>query len=180
MHRWLVSLIGLAFLLTACSAGSSGGATGGGTSADDPTAAALLAHELVDVRSGETFTLGELAKDRPVLLETMAIWCTTCLSQEREVRRAHELADFDSVGIDADPNESAGELANYADRQGFDWRFALADAELVQLLTDAYGFAVINPPSTPTLVITSEGDVRPLEFGRVRSADELIAELTSD
>jgi thiol-disulfide isomerase/thioredoxin len=143
---------------------------------DEPAADPLLALELVDVRSGETFSLAELAEDKPVLLETMAIWCTTCLSQQREVVRAHELGDFHSVGIDVDPNERAPDLAAYADREGFDWRFAVADRDLAGLLTERFGFEVTNPPSTPTFVI-SDGTIRALEFGHVRSAEELIEEL---
>ena len=139
----------------------------------------LLARELIDVRSGEGFTLGELAAEKPVLLETMAIWCTTCLAQQREVVTAHELADFHSVGIDVDPNERAEDLAAYAQREGFDWRFAMADPELVAILTERYGFGVTNPPSTPTFVITADG-VRALEFGHVRPAEELVAELAAE
>jgi thiol-disulfide isomerase/thioredoxin len=133
----------------------------------------------VDVRSGATFTLGELAVDKPVLVETMAIWCTTCLAQQREVVDAHQSADFHSVGIDVDPNERAADLADYAEREGFAWRFAMADTELVQLLTDRYGFGVTNPPSTPTFVVSTDGGIRALEFGQVRLADELVAELAA-
>ena len=166
-----VALVGM-FLLSACAPSTA-------TDRADATAAGpLLAYELTDVRSGEAFTLGELAADKPVLLEAMAIWCTTCLSQQREVVQAHELVDFHSVGLDVDPNDDASELAEYADREGFDWRFAVADAELVGLLTDAYGFGVTNPPSTPTFIVTAD-EVRALKFGRVRSAEELVAELTA-
>jgi thiol-disulfide isomerase/thioredoxin len=143
------------------------------SAASDP----LLAYELTDVSSGETFTLGELAADRPVLVETMAIWCTTCRAQQREVVEAHAQADFHSVGIDVDPNERADDLAAYAEAEGFDWRFAVADAELVGLLRDRYGTAVTNPPSTPTFIVSTDGTIRALEFGRVRPAEELIAEL---
>ena len=139
----------------------------------------LLAFELVDVRSGANFTLGELAAEKPVLVETMAIWCTTCLAQQREAVDAHGSADFHSVGIDVDPNERADDLAEYAEREGFDWRFAMADPQLVQLLTERYGFGVTNPPSTPTFVVSADGGIRALEFGRVRSADELVAELAA-
>jgi thiol-disulfide isomerase/thioredoxin len=146
---------------------------------DAPAAAdPLLVRELVDVRSGETFTLAEISSDEPVLLETMAIWCTTCLSQQREVVRAHDLADFHSVGIDVDPNERAPDLAEYADREGFDWRFVVADQELVRLLTERFGFEVTNPPSTPTFVVI-DGTIRALDFGHVRSAEELVDELAA-
>ena len=96
----------------------------GAAAAADP----LLTFELVDVRSGATFTLGELAAEKPVLVEAMAIWCTTCLAQQRAVVDAHAIADFHTVGIDVDPNERAADLAEYATREGFDWRFAMADA----------------------------------------------------
>lgn len=150
-----------------------------GRSTEDPGVVAvdaLLDYALTDVRSGETFTLGELATDKPVLVETMAIWCTTCLSQQRQVVQAHQLTDFHSVGIDVDPHEDPADLAAYANREEFDWRFAIAGADLARLLTDAYGFGVTNPPSTPTLVVTGDG-IRALEFGRIRSPEELVAEL---
>ncbi len=169
MPRILVAGTLLALAISACSFGGPGQEP-----STDP--APILERELVDVRTGESFTLAELSADRPVLVETMAIWCTTCLSQQREVVQAHELTDFHSVGIDVDPNEDAADLADYAERQGFDWRFVKADAELVGALTDRYGFGVTNPPSTPTFIV-SDGQIRALEFGRVRSAEELVAEL---
>lgn len=172
MRLTIGAALGLSLALTACA---------GNASNADPSfadAGPLLEYELVDVRSGERFTLGELAADRPVLLETMAIWCTTCLRQQREVVQAHAIIDFHSVGADVDPNEEADDLAEYAEREGFDWRFVKADAQLVQLLTDRYGFGVTNPPSTPTFVV-ADGRIRALEFGRVRSAEELVTELGS-
>jgi thiol-disulfide isomerase/thioredoxin len=195
-------MAGLALLVSACSAPASSEQAAGTTdeamwsgppsslSASEPAGSPdasetdapaetdpLLAFELVDVRTGATFTLGELAAEKPVLVEAMAIWCTTCLAQQREVVDAHGSADFHSVGIDVDPNERAEDLAEYAEREGFDWRFAMADPQLVQLLTKRYGFGVTNPPSTPTFVVAADGGIRALEFGRVRSADELVAEL---
>ncbi len=170
MHRTLAIAVGLAVVLVACSPGAPN------AEPSNPDPGPLLSYQLTDVRSGETFTLGELAADEPVLVETMAIWCVTCLRQQRDVVRAHAVADFHSVGINVDPNENAEDLAEYADREGFDWRFVMADAEFVQLLTDLYGFGVTNPPSTPTFIV-SEGSIRALEFGRVRSAEELVAEL---
>lgn len=166
--RGLTSAGGLLLLLSACSPAS--------PVEPGSTAMALLDRELVDVRTGEPFTLRELAEEQPVLLETMAVWCVTCLRQQREVVLAHEEADFHSVGIGIDPNEKAEDLARYAERQGFDWRFVKADAELVALLRDAFGVAATNPPSTPTFVVTADG-IRPLSFGQVRSARGLLAEL---
>ena len=171
MSRWLGLAVGAVLLLSACSFGAAAPATG--------PQAALLDHELVDVVSGESFTLRALAKDRPVLLETMAVWCTTCQQQQREVVRAHEGADFHSVGIDIDPNEGADDLARYAVREGFDWRFAKADASLVAIIRDAFGVAATNPPSTPTFIISTDGVIRALPFGQVRGAGDLVAEIVA-
>lgn len=168
-------IVGLVLAVVAAGCSASSGAEGGPGTTGEPYDA-LLDQALTDVRTGETFTLRELSADKPVLLETMAIWCVTCLQQQRQVVRAHEVTDFHSVGIDVDPNEDAEDLAEYALREGFDWRFVVADAQLVDLLTDRYGFGVTNPPSTPTFIV-EDGLIRALEFGRVRSADELVVEL---
>jgi hypothetical protein len=144
----------------------------------NPPSDALLDRPLTDVRTGETFTLAELATDAPVLLETMAVWCSNCRAQQHEVKRAHGLATFHSVSLDVDLSEIAGDLAAYADREGFDWRFATAGGELYRHLQDRFGVAVTNPPSTPLIVIETDGTVRPLDFGvGVRSAEDVVAEL---
>lgn len=157
----------------------------GSQSGPSPTASetaqtdALLAVTLTDVRSGESFTLGELATaEGRVLLEPMAVWCSSCRAQQHEVIGAHDLADFASVSLDVDLSEAPADLAAYADREGFDWTFAMADASLYRLLQDRFGVAATNPPSTPLIVIEADGTVRPLEFGRgVRSASDVVAEL---
>jgi len=148
--------------------------------ASEAPADPLLAVVLTDVRSGETFTLGELATDEgPVLLEPMAVWCSNCRAQQHEVKRAHEGgAGFTSVSLDVDLSESPEDLAAYADREGFDWRFAMADADLYRLLQDRFGIGATNPPLTPLIVVEADGTVRALEFGvGTRGTDELVAEI---
>ncbi|MCV0402515.1 MAG: hypothetical protein K5924_02265 [Chloroflexi bacterium] len=144
-----------------------------------PPTDALLAVALTDVRSGESFTLAELAAEgEPVLLEPMAVWCSSCRSQQRELIAAHDLAEFRSVSLDVDLSESPQDLAAYADREGFDWAFAMADADLYRLLQDRFGIAATNPPSTPLIVIEPDLTVRALDFGTgVRSAEQVVAEL---
>ena len=133
----------------------------------------LLGTMLTDVRTGETFTLAELATDGPVIVETMAIWCSNCLAQQREVAQAHSMGEFDSVSIDVDPNERPEDLARYAEREGFDWAFVVADAALAVELRDRFSPAVLNPPSMPKLVVRPDGTIQALEFGRLLSAEEL-------
>jgi hypothetical protein len=139
----------------------------------------LLAVELTDVRTGDVFTLAQLAADEgPVLLEPMAIWCSSCRAQQHEVVGAHAIGDFTSVSLDVDLSEAPEDLAAYADREGWDWRFAMADADLYRLLQERFGFNATHPPSTPLIVVEADGTVRPLEFGAgIRSAEQLVAEI---
>jgi len=134
--------------------------------------------ELFDVNSETAFTLGDLAAERPVLLEMMAIWCTNCRAQQHEVVAAHDLVEFHSVSLDVDPNERPGDLAAYSADMGFAWRFAMANQTLAAALRDRFGSAVLNPPSTPMVLLFPDGSVRALEF-RAYSAAELAAEIAA-
>lgn len=150
-----------------------------GTAAATPTAAPsafddpLLGIALVDVRDGATFTLAQLATDAPVLVETMAIWCTNCRAQMHEISAAHELARFHSVSIDVDPTEIADDLVDYAAREGFDWRFALADAALATTLRERFGNEVLLPPGMPKLLVRTDGSVELLPIGVLLSAQQV-------
>lgn len=167
---------------TSASTGASASATTMPAQTTSPSAAPtdpLLAVELTDVRSGDVFTLAQLAADEgTVLLEPMAIWCSSCRAQQHEVVEAHAMGDFTSVSLDVDLTELPEDLAAYADREGWDWRFAMADADLHRLLRERFGTPATHPPSTPLIVIEPDGSVRPLEFGAgIRSAEQLLAEL---
>lgn len=194
----LAVLLAIALLAPACSASPSEAPAGsasppGAPSSSDPPASdaatrsdepmttplaaddALLSMELRDVRTDATFTLAELAAGGPVIIETMAIWCSNCRQQMQEVTAAHEIAEFHSVSIDVDPTELAEDLVAYADREGFDWPFVLADAELASLLRDRFGTAVLQPPSMPKLLIRPDGSVELLPLGELLRADEIAA-----
>lgn len=103
----------------------------------------------------------------------MAIWCTNCRAQMREVTAAHALADFHSVSIDVDPTEIAGDLADYAAREGFDWPFVLADAALATMLRERFGNEVLLPPGMPKLLVRTDGSVELLPIGQLLSAQQV-------
>lgn len=130
---------------------------------------------LLDVRSQAELTLGELAASKPVIVETMAIWCTNCRAQMHQVVAAHELADFHSLSIDVEAYEVPADLAAYAEREGFDWPFVKADAELATLLRDEFGTAVLNPPSMPKVLLRPDGSVELVGIGEELSAAEIAA-----
>jgi len=207
LHVLILAGLALAVLLTACSSDAEPSASAAPLSssapsenapttpssdarpsADDataePTAAGLASdplHALAlrDVRSGSEFTLGQLAAEKPVLLETMAIWCTNCRAQQHNVVDAHGLADFHSISLDVDPSELPNDLADYADREGFDWRFAMANAEVVSALRDRFGTAISNPPSMPKILFRPDGSVELVGLGQLMSPEELAAAMDS-
>ena len=131
---------------------------------------------LTNVNTGEAFTINDF-KGKVVLVETMAIWCPKCKSQQNEVKalkaQLGERADFVSVGLDIDPNENPDMLREYTQGNGFDWFYAVPAAEVAREIAALYGDQFLNPPSTPMLIIDRKGTAHPLPFG-VKSADELL------
>jgi thiol-disulfide isomerase/thioredoxin len=167
-----VSLVVLMLVLVA------GCSSSGGVGEADEDAPVWSTTPLQDVRTGESFRIADLA-GKVVVIEPMAIWCTTCRTQQREAAAALARLPRESVAyisLDVDPNERDADLANYANQQGFDWRFAIASRDVARSLVDSFGPQVLSPPSTPGIVVTPAGDVQPVSFG-VKSADRLYAEL---
>lgn len=132
--------------------------------------------ELVDVRSGETLTINELS-GQLVVIEPMAIWCSSCRFQQNEARKALESLgreDLVFISLDVDPNESEPALARYADELGFSWQFVVATRELSRSLADTFGVQVLSPPSTPKIVVAPDGTAA-VSFG-IKDADQLEGE----
>jgi hypothetical protein len=143
---------------------------------DDPMVElpAWFSASLTDVNSGQSFTVADY-QGKVVLVETLAVWCSNCLKQQREVLALHEALgerdDFISVGLDIDLNESADQLRDHAERNGFDWVYTIATPEVARAISDLYGVNFLNPPSTPMLIIDRHGQAHPLPFGIKRAAD---------
>jgi peptidoglycan/xylan/chitin deacetylase (PgdA/CDA1 family) len=106
----------------------------------------------------------------------MAIWCSNCLRQQKEVKALHEtLGEQEglvTVVLDIDPNEDSDNLRDYAAKHGFDWTYAVAPREVAREIGQLYGDQYLNPPSTPMLIIDQHGEVHLLPFGR-KTAEEL-------
>jgi cytochrome oxidase Cu insertion factor (SCO1/SenC/PrrC family) len=134
---------------------------------------------LTNVSDGQAFTINEF-KGQVVLVETMAQWCPTCLSQEKQVKELRmQLGmrnDYVIVGLDIDPNEDAATLKSYAAKNGFDWLFAISPPDTSREIGNLYGAQFLNPPSTPMLIIDRKGDAHSLPFG-VKSASDLLQAL---
>ncbi len=133
------------------------------------------AWDLTDINSGSVFKVAD-QQGKVVLVETMAIWCSNCLKQQKEVARLHDLLggreDFVSLGVNIDPNEDADYLRSYTQDNGFDWLYVVAAPELIDRISTLYGVQYLNPPSTPMLIIDRQGVAHQLPFG-IKSAEEL-------
>jgi thiol-disulfide isomerase/thioredoxin len=119
-------------------------------------------------------------KGKVVLVETLAMWCSNCMKQQRQVIELHKLLgereDFVSVGLDIDVNESLADLKTYVENNGFDWKYAVATPEIAREIGELYGQQFLNPPSTPMLILDRKGEVHPLPFG-IKSAEDLMKAL---
>jgi thiol-disulfide isomerase/thioredoxin len=139
---------------------------------DQPWATAPL----VDVSTGASFRIADHA-GKVIILETMAIWCSNCRAQQRDVKTALGELPAESVVyvvLDVDPNEDGPSLASYREQQGFDGRYAIAGTTVARALAADFGDQVLNPPSTPIVFIGTDGRVTLTEFGH-KSPDELVA-----
>ena len=135
---------------------------------------------LTDVNSGVIFSIQDNI-GKVYLVETLATWCSNCLKQQQEFKRFHDLLgerdDFESLGINIDPNEDTTLLTDYVQKNGFDWLYIVASNEMINEISRLYGPQFLNPPSTPILIIDRQGNPHPLGFG-IKSAEDLLEAVT--
>lgn len=131
---------------------------------------------LTDARSGNAFTIDDL-KGKVVLVELMAVWCSTCKQQQDEMKALHEQMgmpdDLVTVSLDIDPNENLDTVKAYLNTTGFDWMYAVAPADAAREIASLYGDQFLNPPSAPMLIVDRDGVTHPLPFG-IKTADDLM------
>ncbi|PKO02375.1 MAG: hypothetical protein CVU43_08070 [Chloroflexi bacterium HGW-Chloroflexi-5] len=134
-----------------------------------------LTSELVNIKTGETFKLTDFA-GKVVLVENLAMWCSSCLKQQEQVKLLHEQLGEDSglisIGLDVDQNEEAEDLKKYVESNGFDWIYTIPSLEIVREIANLYGANFLNPPLTPILIIDRQGVVHPMNMG-LKSAEDL-------
>ena len=136
--------------------------------------------KLKNVNTGKNFTISDF-EGKPILIETFAVWCSTCTKQQKEIKRLHEeLGDsFVSISLDVDPNEKEKLVKKHAANYGFDWYYAVAPPELTKLLIKQFGTAIINSPASPVILISEDNGARLLKRG-VKSSEQLKIELEKE
>lgn len=157
-----------------------GGAVGAQSEPD-----AWLAHPLVDAATGDPFTIRELGGS-VVLVETMATWCGNCRRQLGHLAEAAATLGGEAapgvpiayVVVSVERGLAPAALVAYGERHGLPFRFVVADDDFLRLLAARFGRSVLNPPSTPHVIVSPAGDVGPLTTGFLAPA-ELVARLTA-
>jgi len=133
--------------------------------------------ELSDAATGEKFKISDF-KGTPILVESFAVWCPTCLRQQKEMQelKAREGDTIIHISLDTDPNEDETKIKEHVETHGLDWYFAVSPLELTKALMDEFGLKIVSAPSAPVLLICEDQSTRFLRSG-VKSADELSSEI---
>ena len=133
--------------------------------------------ELTDVNTGKKFRISDF-KGKPVLMESFAVWCPTCLRQQKQMKKLIE-KEGDAIvhiSLDTDPNEDAAKVKEHLEKNGLDWYFVVSPVELTKALIDEFGLSVVSAPSAPVVLICEDQTSRFLKSG-VKSADTLLDEV---
>lgn len=133
--------------------------------------------ELTDVATGESFKVSDFS-DKPVLLESFAVWCPTCTKQQKKIKELHEEVgeSIISISIDTDPNEDNARVLKHINDNGFNWYYAVSPVEFTQSLIDQFGIDIVNAPSAPMVLICDGQKARQLGSG-VKSVETLKLEV---
>ena len=132
--------------------------------------------ESTNVSTGETFTLADY-EGKVVLVEGLAMWCSTCFKQQTNVKALHERLnsdDFVSIGLDVDLHETPEDLAAFINDNGFDWTYAITSQDLARGIANQFGANFLNPPLAPIFLIDRHGNMHLLDYG-LKSVDDLEA-----
>lgn len=144
---------------------------------NDGEASSWMDIELIDVATGEPFRISDF-KGKPVLIESFAVWCPTCLQQQKQTQELKS-AEGDSIihiSLDTDPNEDENSIREHIETNGFDWYYAVSPINLTLALMDEFGQTVVFAPGAPVVLVCEDGGARLLKNG-VKSADELLIEV---
>jgi thiol-disulfide isomerase/thioredoxin len=164
-RRDALRLAGLGATASLAGCTSSLGLGGGGSGDCTTEDGAWRTTELTDVLTGETFSIDSFEK--PVLVETFAVWCSNCKRQQDELVEFHEAVGDDvvSIALNTDPNEDAERVRQHAESNGYDWRYAVSPGDVTNSLVDQFGASMTTPPQVPMLLRCADGCTRRLKDG---------------
>ena len=169
--------LGIAFFLILCATFFSGCIGGEKTAQVGTTVYDWMDTELIDVVTGDTFTLHELANDgTPIVVHLFAAWCPWCNVQLAESTTF--LSDYPGkahvVAIDIDPSESPAFLAEHVRKNEYSGIVTTMEKPILDGLVELFGQEIVGP--IPQTVLFSGDDIQYFGSGAVRSA-ELVTRL---
>lgn len=132
---------------------------------------------LKNVSTGREFSINDF-KGKVVLLESFAVWCPTCLKQQKELQKL-KIAKGDEIihiSLDTDPNEDEDKIKEHLGRHGFDWFFAITPKNVTKSLIDDFGINIVNAPGSPIILICPDQSTTFLKRG-VKTSEELQEEI---
>ncbi len=134
--------------------------------------------ELINARTGESFRLADFA-GKAVFVEPFATWCTNCRNQMNRINSIigqPNTENYVFVALSVESGITADDLADYAERNGFNFIFAALPDTMIADLVAQFGRSITNPPSTPHFIIYPDGSVSELTTGP-ESAEDVLAQL---
>jgi thiol-disulfide isomerase/thioredoxin len=143
--------------------------------------------ELVDVATGETFTIADFL-GKTILVEPMATWCSNCRRQMTETTKLikqlteaedERLEQYVFLGLSIETNLKPSDLKTYAERNNFALTFAVMDEEMLRALVEQFGRSIANPPSSPSFIIRADGTFTEIETG-IQTAEQILAKLEAE
>jgi thiol-disulfide isomerase/thioredoxin len=134
--------------------------------------------ELKDVIQGDYYKISDFS-DKPVLLESFAVWCPTCTKQQKEIKKLHSDVggDIVSISLNTDVNENEDLILNHAKKNGFTWIYSVSPTDFSQGLINEFGVSVVNAPSAPVILICPGQQKTKLLRSGIKSPDELKSEI---
>ena len=125
---------------------------------------------LEDAHSGETFRIE--AFEGPTIVHTFASNCLTCATQQDEFLGLREQReDIVIVELSVDPNDTAADIAAYAERGGQRWYVGVAPASVTASLIEEFGQTVSVSAQSPIVIRCPSGQTRTVS--KVAEPDEL-------
>ncbi|MFB6234808.1 MAG: TlpA family protein disulfide reductase [Halopenitus sp.] len=172
------STLGLAGCASGGSGGSDGGSSDGGSDSDSGGATDWWTATLTDVTTGDEFKISEL--EGPVLAHPFAIWCSTCKSQNEQIDKLQEQADYAVVQLNIGDGETGDDVRNYAEENGYaeHSKFVVAPNSVTESLVDEFGASAVSPPQSPVILLCPDGGTYTID--KVTAAAELQTTIESN
>jgi thiol-disulfide isomerase/thioredoxin len=138
----------------------------------------ILNTKLTDLNTGKDFKLNDF--DKPILIESFAVWCPTCTRQQKITKELHEEIGESaiSISLDTDPNEDESKILEHTQRNGFTWRYAISPPDLTRTFIDIFGVGFANAPQAPMVLICPDHSAELLKRG-VKSTSQLKEAISS-